>query len=241
MAMRMVHNPKVAHLYKGAVDKDGWTNYILYRRDQYVYEQLAKLGNKPKKVFIGSMTDCFHHNVTLKYILEVIKNFADIKFSHHTFIMLTKRPKRMHEVMNKLGYTPNNLWLGVTVCNQREADEKIPILLQTPAAKRFVSVEPMLGEIDLSRMIYIPPSPDWIICGGETGHGARPMHPDWVRSLRDQCIYAGTPFFFKSWGHNMPCDAAPSLMSCMSDDMCSVCNGHLIDGVEWHQFPEVGE
>jgi protein gp37 len=120
-----------------------------------------------------------------------------------------------------------NVWLGVTAENQQTADERIPILLQIPAAVRFVSVEPMLGAVDLSclslgggmflnafsgrRKCYneyggmwnIPNDYcklNWVICGGETGPGARPMHPDWVRSLRDQCVAAGVPFFFKSWG-----------------------------------------
>jgi protein gp37 len=113
-----------------------------------------------------------------------------------------------------------NVWLGVTAENQQRADERIPILLQILAAVRFVSIEPMLGPVDLTRIVYdrqtvidairglhgwpLPhtdgPKLDWVICGGETGPGARPMHPDWVRSLRDRCQAAGTPFFFKSWG-----------------------------------------
>ena len=107
-----------------------------------------------------------------------------------------------------------NLWLGVTVCNQAEADAKIPVLLATPAEKHFVSVEPMLGPVDLTQIKTKTctwdtladnadnegPALNWVICGGETGSGARPMHPDWVRSLRDQCKAAEVPFFFKSWG-----------------------------------------
>lgn len=93
-----------------------------------------------------------------------------------------------------------NLWLGVTAENQRRADERIPVLLDTPAARRFVSVEPMLGPVDLSQWLGRSGGLDWVICGGETGPGARPVHPDWVRSLRDQCQIAGVPFFFKSWG-----------------------------------------
>jgi protein gp37 len=115
-----------------------------------------------------------------------------------------------------------NVWLGVTVCNQAEADEKVPLLLQVPAAVRFLSVEPMLGPVELregewaeacSRLGWLHDSVafnrapdhrdrglDWLIAGGETGPGARPVHPDWIRSLREQCRAAGVPFFFKQWG-----------------------------------------
>lgn len=105
-----------------------------------------------------------------------------------------------------------NVWLGTTIWDQASADRAVPILLNTPAAKRFVSVEPMLGPVDLPSCIPGEPCPgccdssecaampDWVICGGETGPGARPMHPDWPRSLRDQCTSAGVPFFFKQWG-----------------------------------------
>ena len=114
---------------------------------------------------------------------------------------------------------PKNIWLGVTVENQARAEERIPFLLKTPAAHRFISVEPMLGDIDLESWEESGcPSEfidalDWVICGGETGHHARPMHPDWVRSLRDQCKSAGVPFFFKGWGKWYP-------------------DGHLADGGE---------
>lgn len=118
-----------------------------------------------------------------------------------------------------------NLWLGVTAEDQARADERIPLLLQTPAAVRFVSVEPMLGAVDLNAACakssqwmngrfrplgkfsigHASGLLDWIIAGGETGPGARPMHPDWVRGLRDQCQAAGVPFFFKGWGEWGPC------------------------------------
>lgn len=101
----------------------------------------------------------------------------------------------------------NNVWLGVTAENQTRADERIPILLQIPATVRFVSIEPMLSEIDLQYLCFNGadgfgslPDLDWVICGGETGPGARPMHPDWVRFLRDQCAAANVPLFFKQWG-----------------------------------------
>ena len=157
----------------------------------------------------------------------------------HTFQVLTKRPERMADFLGK--YFPDplpNVWLGVTVCNQAEAGTKIPVLLQTPAAVRFVSIEPMLGPmnfclkglmgqtwdtlrggiaaessgLDIVTGYQATPHIDWVICGGETGPGARPMHPDWVRGLRDQCQQAGVPFFFKSWGEWLPCS------QCADDD-----------------------
>ncbi len=98
-----------------------------------------------------------------------------------------------------------NVWLGVSAERQQEADERIPDLLKTPAAVRFVSLEPLLGPIDLVRFVpswdAVPLMPiDWVIVGGESGRNARPMHPDWARSLRDQCTAAGVAFFFKQWG-----------------------------------------
>jgi protein gp37 len=99
---------------------------------------------------------------------------------------------------------PKNLWTGLTVCNQEEADEKIPVFLEVPG-KKFLSIEPMLGPIDLDATCG--PCHCWrdgsikaVILGGETGPGARPLHPEWVRSVRDQCQSADVPFFFKQWG-----------------------------------------
>jgi len=102
-----------------------------------------------------------------------------------------------------------NVWVGVTVENQEAADERIPLLLQTPAAVRWVSMEPLLGAVDLERARDIGETLachgslkllDWVVVGGESGPNARPMHPDWARSLRDQCAKAAVPFFFKQWG-----------------------------------------
>jgi protein gp37 len=101
-----------------------------------------------------------------------------------------------------------NVWLGVSVEDQRRADERLPLLRQTPAAVRFVSAEPLLGPIDLDLVDCMgAPTGDihWVIVGGESGPGARPMHPDWARSLRDQCAAAGVPFFFKQWGEWVEC------------------------------------
>jgi protein gp37 len=162
---------------------------------------------KPQRIFVVSMGDLFHEDVKRDWIDAAWSTMAEAR--QHTFQVLTKRPDRMREFMvdrKRKGWKADwaNIHLGVTAENQPTADERIPILLQIPAAKRFVSVEPMLGPVDLLRMHQSAwegtsrrPMVDWIICGGETGPGARPMNPDWARSLRDQCQAAGLPFFFK--------------------------------------------
>jgi len=206
---------------------------------------------KPRTVFVCSMGDLFHEAIPLDYVADVFDRMA--RCPVHTFILLTKRPEQMNAKLQQLldwswsdvtwtGRTPEfarspyplpNLWLGVTAENQRRADERIPLLLQCPAAVRFVSIEPMLGPVDLSYWqdydvsIGERPALDWIIVGGETGPGARPMRPWWVQSVRDQCVSAGVPFFFKKWGdwgRNLPA----------SDPRRQ---GHLLDGKEWHQWP----
>lgn len=122
---------------------------------------------------------------------------------------------------------PKNLWLGVTAENQKTANQRIPILLSIPAAVRFVSVEPYLSQIDLTpwlnkEKLDTPFGLDWVIAGGETGPGARPMQIEWVRDLRDQCMTAGVPFFFKKWGPK-----ADEISDC------------VIDGKVWSEFPDL--
>jgi protein gp37 len=158
-----------------------------------------------------------------------------------------------------------NLWLGVSVENQAAADERIPLLLQTPAAVRFISAEPLLEPVLLDRIGEEPEgyldalrgfvscdgrgtkgiaTLDWVICGGESGPGARPMHPDWARSLRDQCAAASVPFFFKQWGEwlaAMQDGARDSGILNASDGPLRVGKhkaGALLDGAEYRQFPE---
>lgn len=194
---------------------------------------------RPRKIFVCSMGDLFHEDVPVEWIDKVIDVIA--RCEQHRFMLLTKRPERMRDYFLGLRDDPEqamrfrsgrtelhkyalalrrgeplrNVWLGVTVENQQRADERIPVLLQIPAAKHFVSVEPMLGPVyfvDVPVGVLGPLRPmrkglpediprlDWVICGGETGPEARPMHREWVRSLRDQCVAAQVPFFFKSWG-----------------------------------------
>lgn len=195
---------------------------------------------KPRMVFVCSMTDLFHEDVPFKWIADVFTVMG--MSTQHTYQILTKRPQRLREFYewNYPGgvYAKDwleswpNVWLGVSVENQQAADERIPLLLEVPAAVRFLSIEPLLGPVDLDRVgnavfdrkrairdvMREPlalneeqadhaighPKIHWAICGGESGCKARPMHPDWARSLRDQCRDAGVPFHFKQWGEWTP-------------------------------------
>ena len=179
---------------------------------------------KPRRIFVNSMGDLFHDDVPFGFIDKVFGKMAVCE--HHLFMILTKRPKRMKEYIDKLlcnqilGAFPN-VWLGVTAENQEHADKRIPILLETHAALRFVSCEPMLGQVDLNfdaindlgrwdsvgRELPLRRI-DWVICGAETGSRVREMSPEWARSLRDQCEEAEVPFFMKkmSYSQTVPDD-----------------------------------
>lgn len=241
-----------------------------------------------RRVFVCSMGDLFHEDVPDEWIcavLDVIRACYARGYGH-TFQILTKRPERMRDICRRVIFDPRgdgrvcldepgwslfpqagsgglrNVWLGVTVCNQAEADAKLPVLLDTPAVLRFVSIEPMLGPVNLERQLAAGIDRngepwgqrslgiDWVICGGETGPGARPMHPRWVRHLRDQCASVGLPFFFKSWGdwapdclchyrrpHRSVPRPKPGPLGCMFH--CGKArSGRLLDGREWSCFPE---
>lgn len=178
---------------------------------------------RPRRIFVNSMSDLFHKDIPDEYIARV---FAVMAFApQHTFQLLTKRHARMRSLLSSPGFEmllwaamvdlpaarakPDvlcvdfepvdwplpNVWLGVSVENQQWADTRIPALLATPAAVRFISAEPLLGPV-----AFPAESLDWVIVGGESGKGARPMHPGWARQIRYQCELVGTPFLFKQWG-----------------------------------------
>lgn len=151
---------------------------------------------KPRRVFVNSMSDLFHARVPLDFVRRVFEVIEATP--QHTYQVLTKRASRLPKVADKLPW-PRNLWMGVSV---ESADElhRIDDLRKVPAEVRFLSCEPLigsLGDLDLEGI-------HWLICGGESGPRVRPMHPDWARSLRDQCVSAGVPFFFKQWGSWAP-------------------------------------
>jgi len=222
--------------------------------------------DKPSRIFVSDMGDLFGDWVPKEWIKDVL--MAVRQCPQHTFLFLTKNPKRYREFE-----FPENAWIGTSVEDQAAADERISLLLQTMAYVRFVSIEPLLGPINLERIepkgkdafihslsgtISVPftvldnrPKLDWVICGGESGPGARPVHPDWIRSLRDQCQAAGVPFFFKSWGDWLPnaqeynCDPGGvdyeqrhELVGNVA--MCRVSkkqSGRQIDGRTWDETP----
>lgn len=165
---------------------------------------------KPRRVFVNSMGDLFHDDVDTHWIDDVLEVIAACP--QHTFMMLTKRPEnidhKLYEITKAHGcrelgggdYLPN-LWLGVTAENQKRADERIPLLLSIPAAKHFVSVEPMLGPVDLTN--WLCPEGDvldWVIAGPETGPGARTCENWWIQHLTVDCKNAGVAFFDKRVG-----------------------------------------
>lgn len=183
---------------------------------------------QPRRIFVNSMSDLFHDQVPDAFLVEV---FATIlRAPQHTFQVLTKRPARMRSWMQDppralvrpdgLGWPPPNLWLGVSVEDQRRAQERLPLLASTPAAVRFVSCEPLLGPVDLAVWLA---GLDWVIVGAESGPDARPMDDAWVRTLRDQCQMAGVAFWFKqrvdAQGHKQ---LNPAL-----------------DGRLWHAWPNI--
>jgi len=303
---------------------EGCVNCYMYR-DKHRYGQdptkvirskdatfrSARKWKTPAKVFVCSWSDFFIEEAD-EWREEA---WSEIRQAPHlTWIILTKRPQNISDRLpGDWGNGWPNVWLGVSAENQPAADERIPILLQTPAVVRFVSVEPMLGPLDLGkwigpRMCYCgwrgyeweeeddPESDDetlcpncgasslyelgdvdtccgysddyerhpihWIIAGGESGHGARPCHPDWVRSLRDQAKAAGVSFFFKQWGEYCPCIPNNSFEPMVTNLDCVGVRGHkavtmddglvmervgkkkagrLLDGREWNEMPEGSE
>ena len=159
----------------------------------------------PRRIFVDSMGDLFHPKMQTEWLDKIFWNIG--LCPHHKFLILTKRILEAQVYFKSIKYFYSNLWLGVSVENQQTADERIPILLSIPTAKRFVSYEPALGPIDFGELLI--DGLDWLICGGETGRNARPCHQNWIRSVRDQCVEADTPFFFKGWGewsHEIPND-----------------------------------
>jgi protein gp37 len=228
---------------------------------------------KPRRVFVNSMSDLFHDDVPDEYIARVWSTMR--MSSRHTFQVLTKRHARMKAWLNRCapwsGYITHNgnpsssfggdgvivgvpekwplpnVWLGVSAEDQKWADIRIPALLDTPAAVRWISAEPLLGPINLGKYVQAQceccdPAPgrpcveepasfslDWVVVGGESGPGARPMNPEWAHFLRDQCVAAEVPFLFKQWGaHDVDGKRVGKGRA-----------GRMLDGRTWDGYPAV--
>ena len=247
---RLAHLPKYYGLTQQSKAGPVWTGKLAFD-EKALLEPLR--WKKPRMVFVNSMGDLFHEDCPDEWIDRVFAVMA--LCPQHTFQVLTKRAGRMREyltawsgdwsrtdaIWNEIDMLTEagmgdpgdreivlplpNVWLGVSVEDQQRADERIPDLLATPAAVRWISAEPLLGQVSLMQ-INVGNSVmhdalngssydelgqrgdcgtiDWVVVGGESGKGVRPMHPDWARSLRDQCAAADVPFFFKQWGEWEP-------------------------------------
>ena len=168
---------------------------------------------EPRRIFVNSMSDLFHADVPLDFVQSV---FATMRAAHwHTFQVLTKRARRLPSVAGRLPW-PENVWLGVSVENATYT-WRIDYLRQVPAKTRFLSVEPLIGPVGELHLDGI----HWVIVGGESGPGARPMDPSWVTDVRDQCAAQNVAFFFKQWG-----------------GVNKKATGRVLEGRTWDEFPD---
>lgn len=168
---------------------------------------------QPRRVFVNSMSDLFHEKVPDAFIQSVFRTMSQAHW--HVFQVLTKRAERLRALAPLLRW-PKNVWMGVSVENAAYA-ARIDHLRTVPAVVRFLSIEPLLGPLPELRLDRI----DWVIVGGESGPNHRKPQPEWIRSIRDQCIRTGVPFFFKQWGGAI-----------------SKSGGRTLDGRTWDEMPE---
>jgi len=167
---------------------------------------------KPQMIFVNSMSDLFHESVPVDFIHQIFDVMH--KASWHTFQILTKRSLRLLELDNKISW-PMNVWMGVSVENS-EYTYRINHLRSTHAQIKFMSLEPLLGPVENLNLTEI----DWVIVGGESGPGARPIHEEWITNIRDQCLISQIPFFFKQWG-----------------GVRKKNNGRILQGQIWNEIP----
>lgn len=262
---RLKHHPSRAGLTINTSNGPVWNGEVRFNRDWL--DQPIKW-KRPRMIFVCAHGDLFHESVPDEWVDRVFAVMA--LCPQHTFQVLTKRPERMREYMGDLHpgskrvlairqatsplmaiagnpsfaihFPLPNVWLGVSVENQEAADERIPLLLDTPAAIRWISAEPLLGPVDISNWIdpdYFTGCADdgikglhWVVAGGESGLNARPMHPDWARLLRNQCNEAGVAFHFKQWGEWKTDESVP-LIECVGKKAA----GRILDGRTWDEYP----
>jgi protein gp37 len=196
-AMKMAHRLEAMGVkkYQGLTQKYGknviWNGVVKEDEDSL---SIPYKWNKPRKIFVNSMSDLFHEGVSDEFILSVWKVMRETP--RHNYQILTKRPERMRQVVSeKIKEVLPNVWLGTSVEDEDSAG-RIEFLRATPASIRFISFEPLIdsvGEVDLSGI-------HWAIIGGESGRGARPIKEEWIDEIHNQCFIYDTAFFFKQWG-----------------------------------------
>lgn len=228
-----------------------------YWRQPLKWNEAAAKADQRARVFCASMADVFEEHPAVLLARMQLFNLIDAT-PHLDWLLLTKRPENILPMIPMAWYNepPHNVWYGTSCEDQRRADERIPFLLQVPARVRFLSCEPLLSAV-LMRDEWLrgmgmgehrqgPPTRiHWIIAGGESGHGARPMHPDWATSLRDQCQAAGVAFFFKQWGEYSPSvihapqqvERTATGISWPMQRVGKHAAGRLLDGCEWNEMP----
>jgi protein gp37 len=209
---------------KRAGERTDWTGEVRCLPERL---EVPLRRRRPTTFFVDSMSDLFHPAVPLPFLNQVVVTMANAP--QHTFQVLTKRPQRMEKYFRALHVASPawlrampNVWLGTSIESDRYAF-RADHLRATPAAVRFLSLEPLLGPLPSLDLAGI----DWVITGGESGPGARPMHPDWVRDVRDRCAAAGVAFFFKQWGGWVPYehDAQPPFLASQHGDLF---DGHYL-------------
>lgn len=214
-AMRLAHRLEAIGQakYRGTTRKSGgrskWTGKITLDRSAL---EIPRHWKESRIIFVNSMSDLFHDDVPFSFIEEVFIIMKETPW--HTYQILTKRARRLEELAAVLPW-PDNIWMGVSVENA-EYEWRIDHLRRTHAKIKFLSLEPLLGALSTLNLEDI----DWVIAGGESGPGARPMEPDWVRDIRDQCASAGVAFHFKQWG-----------------GVIKKRTGRILDGRTWDELP----
>jgi len=214
-----------------------WDNPLKWNR------QAEGAAERPR-VFCASLADVFDNHRSIedawrRDLWALIDRTPNLDWQ-----LLTKRPQNIVKFAPERWFTggiPRNVWLGTTVENQEEADRRIPHLVQCPARVRVLSCEPLLGPVSIRRYVR---KLELVIAGGESGHRARPMNPQWARDLRDQCVDAGVPFFFKQWGEWVSVSEVEGdgPIHQFPDGRCvrrigKKAAGRTLDGVEWNQMP----
>jgi protein gp37 len=200
--------------FRGVPGHPFQTGFDLTLRPERLLQPLT--WKRPRMIFVNSMSDLFHKEIPSAYIAAVFDTME--RANWHVFQTLTKRSSLLQKFINKRYIdraAPAHMWFGVSVEN-RQSTSRIAHLQKTRATIRFLSIEPLIGPVGELCLENI----DWVIVGGESGHGARPMKPEWAIDIRDQCVRKRVPFFFKQWGGRTP-----------------KTGGRLLDGEEWNQFP----